>query len=75
MPSTSAAWTLFCRHGRAASRLGVAVHVHEVDDALPRRDVLGLYIPVQPGEIRPSRDTSVISLNTSPAPPTARLPR
>src|ERR1043166_7434621 len=35
----------------------------------------GLYIPVHPGEIRPSRETSVISVNTSPAPPIARLPR
>ena len=35
----------------------------------------GLYMPVQPGEIRPPRDTSVISVKISPAPPTARLPR
>src|SRR5919108_3081908 len=33
------------------------------------------YIPVQPGEIRPSCETSVISQKTSPAPPIARLPR
>ena len=35
----------------------------------------GLYMPAQPGEIRPSRSTSDISVNTSPAPPIARLPR
>src|SRR2546427_3070210 len=35
----------------------------------------GLYMPVQPGEIRPSGDTSVISVNTSPAPPMALAPR
>jgi len=35
----------------------------------------GLYMPVQPGLMRPSRLTSVISVMTSPAPPTARLPR
>src|SRR2546422_7488919 len=35
----------------------------------------GLYMPVQPGLIRPSRLTSVISVITSPAPPIARLPR
>ena len=35
----------------------------------------GRYIPAQPGEIRPSRLTSVISVITSPAPPIARLPR
>ena len=35
----------------------------------------GLYMPVQPGLIRASRLTSVISVMTSPAPPTARLPR
>ena len=35
----------------------------------------GLYMPVQPGLMRPSRLTSVISAMTSPAPPTARLPR
>src|SRR2546430_15824569 len=34
-----------------------------------------LYMPVQPGLIRPSRLTSVISVITSPAPPIARLPR
>src|SRR5881392_2903452 len=34
----------------------------------------GVYIPLHPGEIRPSRETSVISTNTNPAPPTARLP-
>src|SRR5437762_3220855 len=33
----------------------------------------GLYIPVQPGLMRPSRLTSVISVITSAAPPTARL--
>src|SRR5256886_15907955 len=32
-------------------------------------------MPVQPGEIRPSGDTSVISVNTSPAPPMALAPR
>ncbi len=32
-------------------------------------------IPVQPGEMRPSGDTQVISVNTSPAPPVARAPR
>ena len=35
----------------------------------------GVYMPVQPGLMRPSRLTSVISVITSPAPPTARLPR
>ncbi len=35
----------------------------------------GRYIPVQPGEMRPSRVTHVISVNTSPAPPSARVPR
>ena len=35
----------------------------------------GLYIPVQPGLIRPSRLTSVISATTRDAPPAARLPR
>ena len=35
----------------------------------------GRYIPAQPGEMRPSRLTSVISVITSPAPPIARLPR
>lgn len=35
----------------------------------------GRYSPAQPGEIRPSADTSVISVITSPAPPMARLPR
>ena len=35
----------------------------------------GRYIPAHPGEIRPSRLTSVISVITSPAPPIARLPR
>src|SRR4030095_8059490 len=35
----------------------------------------GLYMPVQPGLIRASRLTSVISVITRPAPPTARLPR
>src|SRR6266571_342509 len=35
----------------------------------------GLYIPVQPGLMRPSRLTSVISAMTSAAPPTAREPR
>ena len=32
-------------------------------------------IPVQPGEMRPSGDTQVISVKTSPAPPVAREPR
>ncbi len=32
-------------------------------------------MPVQPGEILPSREMSVISVITSAAPPTARLPR
>ena len=31
--------------------------------------------PVQPGEMRPSGETQVISVNTSPAPPVARAPR
>ena len=31
--------------------------------------------PAQPGVMRPSADTQVISPNTSPAPPSARLPR
>ena len=35
----------------------------------------GLYMPVQPGLMRPSRLTSVISVMTRPAPPSARLPR
>jgi hypothetical protein len=35
----------------------------------------GRYIPAQPGEIRPSRLTSVISVITNPAPPIALLPR
>src|SRR5438034_1569010 len=35
----------------------------------------GLYIPVQPGVMRPSRLTSVISATTRAAPPTAREPR
>src|SRR5262249_30862475 len=35
----------------------------------------GLYMPVQPGVIRPSRLTSVISATTRAAPPTAREPR
>ena len=35
----------------------------------------GLYIPVQPGLIRPSRLTSVISATMRAAPPAARLPR
>jgi hypothetical protein len=39
--------------------------VHEVDDA---------YIPAQPGEMRPSRSTSVISVNSNAAPPWARAP-
>src|SRR5690349_21478034 len=34
----------------------------------------GAYIPVQPGVIRPSGETQVISVNTRPAPPTARAP-
>src|SRR5205814_10494164 len=34
-----------------------------------------LYMPVHPGEIRPSRETSVISVKTRPAPPMARAPR
>jgi len=34
----------------------------------------GEYRPVQPGEIRPSGDTHVISVMTSPAPPLARSP-
>src|SRR5262245_49940707 len=33
-----------------------------------------LYMPAHPGEIRASYDTSVISTNTNPAPPIARLP-
>ena len=35
----------------------------------------GLYIPVHPGLMRPSRLTSVISATISAAPPDARLPR
>src|SRR3989454_4179746 len=35
----------------------------------------GLYMPVHPGEIRPSRDTSVISVTTGPAPRMALAPR
>ena len=35
----------------------------------------GRYMPVQPGEIRPSRVTHVISVKTKPAPPSAREPR
>src|SRR5258708_33620906 len=35
----------------------------------------GLYMPAQPGVMRPSRETSVISVMTSAAPPIARLPR
>ena len=35
----------------------------------------GRYMPAQPGEMRPSRLTSVISVITRPAPPMARLPR
>ena len=31
-------------------------------------------MPVQPGEMRPSRVTQVISVSTSPAPPSARAP-
>ena len=49
--------------------------VHEVDDALPREACSGRYIPVQPGEMRPSRVTQVISVNTRPAPPNARVPK
>src|SRR5881227_1537678 len=32
-------------------------------------------MPVHPGEMRPSRETSVISVNTRPAPPIALAPR
>ena len=35
----------------------------------------GLYMPAQPFEIRPSGETSVISVMTRPVPPIARLPR
>src|SRR2546425_5940141 len=35
----------------------------------------GLYMPVHPGEMRPSRETSVISVNTRAAPPIALAPR
>ena len=35
----------------------------------------GLYMPAQPGVMRAARLTSVISVMTRPAPPTARLPR
>src|SRR2546425_2667577 len=35
----------------------------------------GLYMPVHPGEMRPSRETSVISENTRAAPPIALAPR
>jgi hypothetical protein len=31
-------------------------------------------MPAQPCEMRASRDTSVISVNSSPAPPIARAP-
>ena len=55
--------------------LRVRSRVHEIDDALPRDDVLAAYMPAQPGEMRPSRETSVISAMTSPAPPIARAPR
>jgi hypothetical protein len=34
-----------------------------------------VYIPAQPGLIRPNSLTSVISVNNNPAPPMARLPR
>ena len=33
-----------------------------------------LYMPAQPGEMRASSDTSVISVNIRPAPPIAREP-
>ncbi len=33
------------------------------------------HMPVQPKVMRPSGDTAVASVNTSPAPPIARLPR
>ena len=40
-----------------------------------RRRARARYMPAQPGVMRPSALTSVISVMTSPAPPTARLPR
>jgi hypothetical protein len=48
------------------------VPVHELDDALPGGEISGKYIPAQPGLIRPSRETSVISVINRPAPPSAR---
>jgi hypothetical protein len=36
---------------------------------------LVVYMPAQPGVMRPSAETSVISVITRPAPPMARLPR
>ena len=49
--------------------------VHELDDAPPVAACSGAYIPVQPSVIRASGDTQVISVITSPAPPSARAPR
>ena len=49
--------------------------MHERDDAPPGVALCFAHIPVQPGVMRPSGDTQVISVNTRPAPPMARAPR
>ena len=49
--------------------------VHEVDDALPGMHLRVRVQPAQPGVMRPCGVTQVISVNTRPAPPSARAPR
>ena len=59
------------RRARAAARIlafGVRVHVSR-RCASRRRRAPASYMPAQPGVMRPRRETSVISVKMSPAPP------
>ena len=64
-PPTSA-WSRPCgRRGRAAGRTSCRIGVHEIDDALPGAPpARRRRCPAQPGEMRASGETQVISVNT-----------
>ena len=63
------------RRGRAGGRISPACVVHEIDDALPATACSSFQRPRQPGVMRASGETQVISPNTSAAPPSARAPK
>ena len=73
---TDAASRLFGRRARAECRSSRdSARARSRRSASTRRHARAAYRPAHHGEMRASRDTSVISAMTRPAPPIARLPR